>query len=111
MSLSITLNKRVTLQQLTTTQDAAGQPGADGWVNVIAEGDGKIWAGIRDISGRDFVAAGGAQNSVSTVITIRFRSGVRAAMRVLYGDDIYKIEAVLGADNRRLQLACSRGAP
>ncbi|MYM25778.1 phage head closure protein [Duganella sp. FT135W] len=109
MSFAATLNKRVLLQRLSGAQDEAGQPGVAGWVNVIESGDGKIWAGIRDVSGREFVAAGGTQNSVITTITIRHLPNVQASMRVLHGDDVYNIESVLGTEGRNLKLMCKRG--
>ena len=110
MSLGARLNKRITLQVLAAGQDDAGQP-TDAWTNVIADGDGKLWAEVRDVSGREFVAAGATQNQVLTTITIRYRAGVRPKMRALHGADVYRIEAVLGQDQRTLALMCSRGAP
>ena len=109
MSLAARLDKRVTLQELAVDQDEAGQP-TDTWTNVIADGDGKLWAEIRDVTGREFVAAGATQNEVHTKITIRHRAGVLPKMRALHGADVYSIEAVLGQDQRTLVLMCSRGA-
>ncbi len=111
MSLGARLNKRITLQVIGQAQDAAGQPIAADWTNFIADGDGKVWAEIRDVSGREFVAAGATQNQVMTTITIRYRAGVLDKMRALHGADVYRIEAVLGQDQRTLALMCSRGAP
>lgn len=110
MSLGARLNKRITLQVLAGGRDEAGQPLPADWTNVIASGDGKLWAEVRDVSGREFVAAGATQNQVLTTITIRYRSGVAAKMRVLHGTDVYSIEAVLGQDQRTLALMCSRGS-
>lgn len=110
MSLGARLNKRITLQALVAGQDEAGEPSSD-WINVIADGDGKLWAEIRDVTGREFVAAGATQNKVVTTITIRHRAGIVATMRALHGADVYSIEAVLGQDQRTLALMCSRGAP
>jgi SPP1 family predicted phage head-tail adaptor len=107
MSLAARLNKRVLLQVRGPARDAAGEQ-VDAWVNVITEGDGKLWAEVRDVSGREFVAAGATQNSVTTTITMRHRPGVLPAMRVLYGANIYNVEAVLGQDGRQIQLMCSR---
>lgn len=109
MSLAARLNKRVLLQVQGPARDAAGEQ-IDAWTNVIADGDGKIWAEVRDVSGREFVAAGATQNEVQTTITIRYRAGVQQRMRVLHGADVYGIEAVLGQDQRTLQLMCSKGA-
>ncbi|MQA39032.1 phage head closure protein [Rugamonas aquatica] len=108
MSLAALLDKRITLQVLGLEQDEAGQPGAEGWKNVVIEGDGKVWAGIRDLSGRELIAAGAEESVVQTIITIRHRAGIAATMRALHGAHIYNIEAVLGQDGRRLQLMCSK---
>lgn len=109
MSLGARLNRRITLQALVDGQDEAGQPTSD-WTNVITDGDGKLWAEIRDVTGREFVAASATQNIVLTTITIRYRAGIVATMRALHGADVYSIEAVLGQDQRTLALMCSRGA-
>ncbi len=102
MSLSMLLNKRVTLKARAAGQDAAGQP-AITWSDVVT-----VWAGVVDLSGREFLAAGGAQNATQTKITIRYRAGVTPAMRVVCGADTYNIETVLGQDRRSLTLMCSR---
>ena len=96
------LNRRCTLQQPGTTTDALGQP-IPGWTDVAT-----VWASIVDVSGREYVAAGGLQNSAQTKITIRYRSGIVPSMRVVHGADTFNIEAVLGQDRRSLLLMCSR---
>lgn len=102
MSLGAKLNRRVTLQERSTTRDEFGGV-VPGWSDVAT-----VWAGIVDVSGREYVAAGATQNSAITKITIRYREGVTPAMRVLHGEDEYSIEAVLGQDRRTLLLMCSR---
>lgn len=109
MSLSARLNKRVTIQALGGGQDAIGQPIED-WANLIADGDGKCWAEVKDVSGKEFIAADAENSAVTTRITIRYRAGITAAMRVLNGADVYKVLAVLGQENRTLLLMCERGA-
>jgi SPP1 family predicted phage head-tail adaptor len=107
MSLAYRLNKRVLLQRQVDTQDAAGQPVLD-WVNVVATGDGKLWAEVRDISGREFLSAGAEQSQVQTRIVIRGREGIDAGMRVLHGADEYQIVAPLRRSDGTLHLMCSR---
>lgn len=107
MSLAARLNKRVLLQVQSEEQDEAGQP-IEAWANVIADDDGKVWAEVRDVTGREYVAAGATQNQVLTTIIIRRRDGVLPKMRALHGADIYNIEAVLRPDSRTLALMCSR---
>jgi len=109
MTIAFRLNKRVTLQQLVKGKTPKGAP-TEVWDNVIKTGDGKIWAGVRDLTGRQYVAAGGTQNAVQTEIEIRYRAGVLPAMRIVHGADIYDIEAVLDQQGRALKLMCSKGA-
>ena len=97
------LNKRVTIQSPATGQDPeTGEP-TTGWTDVAT-----VWASIVDVSGREYVAAGGLQNSAQTKITIRYCSGIVPSMRVVHGSDTFNIEAVLGQDKRSLLLMCSR---
>ena len=98
------LNKRITIQSPATGQDATGEP-TTGWTDVAT-----VWASIVDVSGREYVAAGGLQNSAQTKITIRYRAGIVPSMRVVHGSDAYNVEAVLGQDRRGLLLMCSRSA-
>ena len=108
MTIAHRLNKRVTLQQLVKGKTASGAA-TETWENVIKTGDGKVWAGIRDLTGRQFVAAGGTQNEVQTEIEIRHRPGIVAAMRALHGADVYDIAAVLDQKRQALLLMCAKG--
>lgn len=110
MSVSAQMNKRVKLQVRPATRNDLNEV-TGSWVNLVAEGDGNVWAAVVDLSGREYVAAGGTQNAVETKITIRYRDGITPKMRVLFGADVYTIEAVLGQDRRTLLLMCSRGKP
>jgi SPP1 family predicted phage head-tail adaptor len=102
------LDQRVTLQEQGTTKNALNEQ-VDGWVNVLAAGDGKLWARVRDMTGRQFIAAAATKNAVMAEIRIRKRPGIAAKMRVLHRQDIYDIEAVLERDGRWLDLMCTRG--
>lgn len=99
------LDRRIVLQAPAITQDAAGQPNTT-WSTFAT-----VWAEILDITGREYLAAGGTQNQAMTKITIRYLAGVVASMRVVWGSTTYNIEAVLGTDQTALTLMCSRLAP
>lgn len=101
------LNKRVTIQTPATGQDETGEP-LTGWTNFVTEGDGKVWASITDVTGREFLAASADQSEVQTKIGIRYLAGVLPSMRVLHGPVAYDIKSVLGQDNRSLLLMCVR---
>jgi SPP1 family predicted phage head-tail adaptor len=99
------LNCRVTIQSLQAGQDAIGQP-VTTWTDVAT-----VWASVEDLTGREYQAAQATQNPVQTRIRIRYRAGIVASMRALYGNVIYNIEAVLDRDGGRveLQLMCTKG--
>jgi len=109
MTIAHRLNKRVVLQQLVKGKTSTGAP-TEVWENVIKTGDGKVWAGKRELTGRQYVAAGGTQNSVQAEWEIRRRASVIPAMRLVHRADIYDIEAVLEQQDGSLKLMCSKGA-
>lgn len=95
-------NKRIKLQSLTTTQDAAGEP-VSAWADFA-----DVWASINDVSGNEYISSAAVQNTVTTKVCIRARTGVVPSMRILYGVKTYQIEAVLEHDERSLLLMCSK---
>jgi SPP1 family predicted phage head-tail adaptor len=100
------LDKRITIQTLVAAQDAFGAPGA-AWTMVAT-----VWAELKDLTGREFLAAAAVQNMVQTKITIRYPGNaiiITPKMRVVHGADIYNIEAVLGQDKVMRVLMCSKG--
>lgn len=107
MTQAFVLDKRVTLQARRAGNDGLNGP-SRAWDNFLA-GDGKLWAWIKDVTGRQFVAAGGTQNTVQTEIGIRHRAGVLPSMRVLHGGFAYDIQAVLEHDRHWLILMCKKG--
>lgn len=96
------LNKRVTLRAIAAGQDTAGQP-SGAWADVAT-----VWAEVRDISGREFIGAGGVQNEAQTRIFIRRRTDTVPAMRVVAGAVTYHVDAVLEQENGLQLLACKR---
>jgi SPP1 family predicted phage head-tail adaptor len=101
------LRHRITLQEFITSQDSDGAIEED-WVTVASG----ISAEITAMSGREFVAAQAIQSQVDTRIKIRFRPGLKAAMRALHRERIYNIEAVMPDPDsgiRYVTLLCSTG--
>lgn len=99
------LNRSITIEQLTSGQDALGQP-VQTWTAVAT-----VSAEIRDLSGREFLSAQAAQSGVIAKIRIRYRADVTAAMRAVFGTKIYNIHAALDitGKKRELTLMCSTG--
>lgn len=98
---------RVTIQELGGRDDY-GQPLPDGWVDVAT----RLRANIRTLTGREFATSGSEASEVTTSIRLRYRTGIQAGMRVVHGDTIYDIRAVLPneEDRRYVDLACATGA-
>lgn len=96
-----TLDKRVTLQQPATGEDAAGQPSTS-WSDVAT-----LWANIRLQSGLETIKAGAEKSIVRASVRIRYRTGITAGMRILHGTTAYNIEAVLPDPGKRhVDLVC-----
>ncbi len=67
-----------------------------------------VWARVRAVSGREFFAAAQVQAEQLQRITIRYRTGVTAAMRVAWAGRLFDITAVIDWRERHeaLQLMC-----
>lgn len=96
-------DKRIRIDAPSNAQDSTSGNVSTGYTHFAT-----VWAGIEDVSGREYVAAGATQNSVNTRITVDYMPGIVANMRVVNGADFYNIEAVLGQDHRTLTLMCRR---
>ena len=77
-------------------QDATTGAVSRSWQAVGSED----WAAIEPLSAREFIAAQATQSKATARITVRYRSGVTAAMRIVHMVDgqrgtIYNIEGIL----------------
>lgn len=101
------LRHRVDIQALTHAIDANTGARSDVWATFVANEP----ASIAPMSGREFIAAQAVQAGVNTRITIRKRDGVLPTMRVIHGNTIYNIVAVLPDTTleRHLTLLCDSG--
>ncbi len=85
------LNRRVKLQSRVKSKDGAGQP-KPRWTTLAV-----VWANISCSSGMGAITRMQENVPVSAEkysIRIRFRDGVTAGMRVLYGDQAFDIGQV-----------------
>lgn len=98
--------QRVTVQAPATGQDAAGQPNT-GWVDVA-----QVWADIRTTGGLETIKAGATTSVVQTSVRVRWRTGLHAGMRVLHGNAVYSVLAVLHdiAGRQWVDLVCQEVA-
>ena len=102
------LNRRITIEQRSTTQDAIGQP-VETWTTVAT-----VWADVRSTNGLSFIKEAikaDADVSISRVsFRIRHRTGINAGMRVVFNTENYDIEAVMPdmAGKRHLDIVCQK---
>ncbi|MGQ3051101.1 MAG: phage head closure protein [Roseateles sp.] len=95
-------NRRVSLQQPVSTQDALGQP-VPGWTEVAP-----LWASIRHLNGMESIKADANISTVRASVRLRYRTGVTAGMRIVHGSTVYLVRAVLPDEATRqwVDLAC-----
>lgn len=96
------LDQRVTLQQKSVTRDDIGGEVVT-WVDVAT-----LWAAVQPVRGREYIALRAAQSDITTKITIRYRSGVTTAMRIVWNGHAMDIaEAInINGGNHTLELMC-----
>jgi SPP1 family predicted phage head-tail adaptor len=100
------LDRLITLQQRSVSQDTAGQR-VETWSSLAV-----VWARQRTQPGREPVAADAVRAEALVLWTIRYRSDVDASMRVLFEGRIYAIQAPPREVHGRrawLELACAQG--
>lgn len=101
------LNQRITLQQSSTSPDGAGQP-IPTWEDLVTGVPAQVMAvaGGETLRGRQVAA------DVSTLITIRFRSGITSRMRVQHEGRTLGILRTVDPDGHRwmLELHCREEA-
>lgn len=94
------LRHRIALQSADRTGDGGGGA-VETWTDVA-----DVWARIAPTSGNERVLAEAITGQVTHEITIRFRSGVRPAMRFRFGARLFEIAGVLDIEERRRMLRC-----
>lgn len=106
MSGASRIRHRLTLQQQSLTPDGAGGFTRT-WQNVA-----DLWGEIRPATGREKLEAMQLQAAVTHRVTLRYRAGVTAAMRLLYENRSLNIRVVLnrGERDRWLDILAEEGA-
>ncbi len=104
------LRHRLTLQQEIQTADGAGgytrtwQDIADLWAEINP-------ANAKSLYGRERLYAGQLQSEISHKVTIRYRSGITTAMRLLFGNRAFNIRAIsnIQESNETIELLVEEG--
>lgn len=101
-----TLNQRVAVQEHRYIgQDPMTGEELREWVTVI-----ECWADIQHLSGLETIKNAVPTSTVKASIRVRYRPGIRAAMRIVHGATVYDIEAVLPGQhryNKHITFVCS----
>jgi SPP1 family predicted phage head-tail adaptor len=100
------LRKRVQLQQLVRNQDDFGEavPSYSTYATV--------WASVEPLQGRELEFAQQISAEITHKVTIRYNAAVTSEHRVVYGERILEIEAVINPEERNemLILMCKEAA-
>ncbi len=93
------LNRHITIQSQSTTQDAYGQQTTT-WDDLMS-----CWASIHAATSKEVYAASGFTSQVSHKITIRFPAlALRSNMRVIHRERTFNVQALSDPDEGRVQL-------
>lgn len=100
------LRHRVRLEELVTTLDDNGVQLQE-WQNR-----GDRFCAIEPLSGREYLAAASIQSKITGKLVMRYRPNINARHRIVKGQRIYNIEAVLpdpDTEYEYVTLLCSEG--
>jgi SPP1 family predicted phage head-tail adaptor len=97
------LRQRVKIQELARVEDGYGGY-AEAWRDVAA-----AWAAVEPLRGSERYAAQQVQAELTHRVVMRYRPGVRPQMRLVYGDRVLEIAAVIDMEERHkwLELLCT----
>lgn len=84
-----TLDRRITLEQVSRTQNGKGEP-IETW-STLAE----VWAEAREPTGRELFAAEQRTAQIDRVFTLRWRDDLTPDHRIRYGGQIYDIDSIV----------------
>ena len=92
------LKHRITIQNLQfVSQDPVTGDEIYDWVTVA-----QTWAQIQGISGREFLSANAEQAGTTFKIIIRYMKNLLPAYRIVMGEQIFNISAILPDNNKRM---------
>lgn len=84
------LRHSIQIEQKVTTRDPDTGAPITAWETFAT-----VWAEVAPLSAKEFIAAQATQSEVSARITIRYRTGLDATMRILFRGQVYNIAGVL----------------
>lgn len=100
------LNKLITIEQATETQDATGQA-VKSWATYR-----QVWAAIEPIKSGEHITSQQIVGEATVRIRVRADNGITEKMRVSWNGRIYNIEGPpinISERDREMHLMCSEG--
>lgn len=82
-----TLRRRLAFQTQSSSVDEFGEP-IDSWATTFT-----VWGEVTDLSGREAVKDGAYTAQITTLVTIRHRTGIVSGMRIVDGARTLEIAA------------------
>lgn len=92
------LRHRIVLQEHISSRDSFGAE-LKTWSDKS-----KVWASIEPLSGKEYFAVQQVNAEVNTKITIRYRTGIKPTMRVLFEGRVFEILSILNTEEKNIQL-------
>lgn len=83
------LNRKITFQQVTFTQDPVTGEQTETWTDFVS-----VFARVEPLLGREYFAAAAVQAEDTTKFTMRYRGDITAAMRIVFGGKNHNIKSI-----------------
>lgn len=93
------LRHRIALQKMTGAKDSEGVP-VEVWTDVARS----VAASLEPLKGREYYQAAAMTAENGIPVTIRYRPGITAALRVRFGTRILNIRNVIDPEERHIKL-------
>ncbi len=92
------------LRHYVTIEYPAESFNTDGELVTTWTQKAKVWASIEPLLGKEYWESKQVVSTVTGKIRMRYLSGMTEKMRVVSGDNIYGIEAIINPEQRNIEL-------
>ena len=92
------MDRRISFLQRIITDGTSNEDYTGGWEKVDSVPD--VWAFKQDLRGKEVVIADRVQFMYLTNWTIRYRSDLKASMRLVFGTQVYEIITIAEGEGR-----------
>lgn len=86
------LTQRILIEQRVKTDNSRGEV-TYSWIPFSGTSNGKVYAQVNTLRGREFFAAAQTQSEITTRFRIRYRTGIDETMRITWKGVLYDIKA------------------